>query len=75
MSAFTDRIYAEMLIRNGGTGLPPRIQVRSNATRNQYAAWRALTSGGMGDSPMQRSGTVPPTLTVIDATVVTRSEK
>jgi len=60
MSAFTDRLYAEMVRRNGGAGRPPRVAPRSYAQPNQYAAWRAVTGrGGMGVPPMKRSATDP----------------
>lgn len=65
MSAFTDRVYAEFLARNGGSGRPPRLAPRSRVTVNEYAAWRRLTgrdgcsSGGLGVTPGKRSEAAP----------------
>lgn len=59
MSAFTDRLYADLVRLNGGSGRPPRREIRSVATVNQYAAWRKVTGRGMGGTPMERSGTDP----------------
>ena len=56
MSAFTDRVYAEFLALNGGSGRPVRVSQRTRPTLNHYAQWRraygAFVSGGMGVPPM-----------------------
>ena len=81
MSAFTDRVYAEFVARNGGSARPARRSQRTRPTFNHYAQWRqahdAFVSGGMGRSPMERSGTDPEfsgarTLGALDAAVAVR---
>lgn len=48
MSAFTDRLYAEFLARNGGSGRPARAAPRAKATVNNYDAWRRMTGRDAG---------------------------